>query len=346
MNPPLVLIVAGGTGGHISPGVALIEELQARGAETAILTLNKNAAYPDIAECGAHVHLYDAPPFPSSVKSLLLYPLRIARAAWQAVRVVKSYNVLVGMGGYPTIPALMAAVLLRRRIFLCEQNAVPGQVTRLFARFARGIFLTFPVDQSLPRAEITGNPVRKKLIAKRKRRPEKAVLILGGSQGARQLNEIMSGLLLDEKQSWTRKIHFFLQCGNAHVQTMQARLGGLKNVTLFGFHSNIQELYAKAAVLVSRSGAGILTEAMLFGLPMILVPLATAKDDHQRANARVAERAGAAVMLDQTDSSHDAMAKALRELLESAPRLKSMSKESSALFFDRAASQIIDRVLR
>lgn len=341
-----VLIVAGGTGGHISPGVALVQEFVRRGVETAILTLRKNEKYPDIGSAGVPVLLYNAPPFPSSILSLIRYPFRMLGAFLYAFRALRTFDCLIGLGGYPTIPALMAAVVRRKQIYLCEQNAVPGQVTRLFSRFASAVFLSFPIERRIPRSELVGNPVRSQLIANRKRNPQIGlILVLGGSQGARQINQMLTSLLLDENRPWTKDATWLIQCGESHLESMREMLGARENVTLFGFHSSIQELYAKAAVLISRSGAGILTEGTLFGLPLVLIPLPTSKDDHQRANARVAEAAGAAIMIDQNDADHQRLADVLGKLLTSPEILEDMSRKSAALFAADAASRIAERVL-
>lgn len=340
-----VLVVAGGTGGHISPGCAMAEELRRRNHEVEFLTLIKNENYPDLKTATFKVHSYGAPPFPSGLSTLIPYPFRLMTAFMDAMVPVRAADAVLGLGGYPTIPALLAALILRKKIFLCEQNAIPGQVTRFFARFAAQIFATFPIS-NLSRVSVLGNPVRAKLRSAAAghswANKSKSILILGGSQGARQLNEMLVGLFMDH--SWTEKYTWFLQCGENNLESVRAKIGERSNVTLFGFHSNIQELYRQAHVLVSRSGAGILTEAMLFGLPMVLVPLATSKDGHQLANARICEHAGAARVIDQRDSSPERLAVILQELLGNEKAAGKMAEASRKLFHDNAAARIAEAI--
>ncbi|MCE9596379.1 MAG: UDP-N-acetylglucosamine--N-acetylmuramyl-(pentapeptide) pyrophosphoryl-undecaprenol N-acetylglucosamine transferase [Spirochaetia bacterium] len=340
-----VLVVAGGTGGHISPGCAMAEELRLRKHDVEFLTLVRNEAYADLKSAAFKVHSYAAPPFPSGIGSLIPYPFKLMSALLDAIIPVRRADIVLGLGGYPTLPALLAAVFFRKKIYLCEQNAVPGQVTRFFARFARHIFATFPISR-LSNVSLVGNPVRAKLrsAAAGHEWPSssKSILILGGSQGARQLNEMVVGLLLD--QAWSETYRWFLQCGENNLESVRAKLGERENVTLFGFHSNIQDLYKQAHVLVSRSGAGILTEAMLFGLPMILVPLASSKDGHQLANARICESGGAARVLNQTDSDPAGLANILRELLENEATTAAMALASRKLFHDNAALRIAEAI--
>lgn len=339
-----VLIAAGGTGGHISPGTALAEECVRRGHSVEFVSLTKNAAYPDLVGRPYPVTLHTAPPFPSSLLSLFSYPLRLGSACFRLRASVRRAHCIVGLGGYPTVPSLILALLRRRPIFLCEQNAVPGNVTRLFGRFAKKVFLTLKSDAFPGKGVLTGNPIRKALIEESKKPAAKnarpVVLVLGGSQGAKQINEMISAIL-SRSAAWTHDVEWFFQCGESHVESMKERLNLRSDVKLFGFHAGIQELYRKADLLVSRSGAGILTEAALFGLPCVLIPLPGSRDDHQLANARVFEEAGAARVVFQKDNDPARLEALLRELLSNPAEREKMRSASRALATQDAAAVIV-----
>lgn len=342
-----ILIAAGGTGGHISPGTSIAEESLRRGHSVEFVSLEKNKTYPDLQNRPYTVTLHRAPQFPSSLFALFLYPFRLISACMAVRRSVAGAEAVIGLGGYPTVPSLLAAFFLRKPVFLCEQNAVPGNVTRLFARIAKKVFLTLPVDPFGGRAVLTGNPIRTALLEESKKPSEKktrrTVLILGGSQGARQINEMISAVL-SESEPWTRDVDWLFQCGESHLESMKERLNLRSDVALFGFHSGIQELYRRADLLVARSGAGILTEAALFGLPAILIPLPGSRDDHQLANARVFEKAGAARVIFQKDTDPALLKKELTELLSNPAALQSMSSKARSLSAADAAVKILNEI--
>jgi UDP-N-acetylglucosamine--N-acetylmuramyl-(pentapeptide) pyrophosphoryl-undecaprenol N-acetylglucosamine transferase len=342
-----VLIAAGGTGGHISPGTALAEECMRRGHSVEFVSLKKNAGYPDLSGRPYPVTLHAAPPFPSSLLSLFSYPLRLLSACVQVRKSVLRADCVAGFGGYPTVPSLLLAFLARRPIFLCEQNAVPGNVTRLFARFARRVFLTLESDAFPGKGVLTGNPLRTALVEESKKSSPKnsrpVVLVLGGSQGARQINEMISSILA-KSEGWTHDVDWLFQCGESHVESMKERLNLRSDVKLFGFHAGIQDLYGSADLLVSRSGAGILTEAALFGLPCVLIPLPGSRDDHQLANARVFEKAGAARVVFQKDSDPAALEALLRQLVQDRSMLGQMSAASRQLAVVDAAGKIVSEM--
>ena len=175
MPKQTVLIIAGGTGGHIVPGLGLALEF-AQSTQPAydvlFLSLEKNRTYADFADVPCPVHVYASPPITKQPLALLEFPLRFARALWQAWRLLRAHDVsfVIGMGGYSIFPGIVAARLTGVPYYLCEQNAVPGRATRLFAGGARRIFLNFPVaakhqtaDFTEGRVVLAGNPLRPKL---------------------------------------------------------------------------------------------------------------------------------------------------------------------------------------
>ncbi|MEQ9363818.1 MAG: glycosyltransferase, partial [Leptospirales bacterium] len=272
------LIIAGGTGGHIVPGLGLALEFAAAGDAVHFLSLEKNRAYADFKDASFPVHFYAAPPLSKRPLALVTFPFRFARALWRAWRLLREQAVscVVGMGGYSIFPGIVAARLSGVPYYLCEQNAVPGRATRLFAGGARRVYLNFPVRDaqlsaafSPARALLAGNPLRPQLKAiagtpegsaqiksRRNKSTERkkqsgagrsaqgeavargqgglTVLVLGGSQGAAQINAMVAAAIpeLDggpRAGSGSKKKsgpidRWIIQCGERNLEAMRALL--------------------------------------------------------------------------------------------------------------------------
>ncbi len=347
INKRNILVTAGGTGGHISPGTALAAELRECGQIVNFLTLHKNKDNYDLINGSSAVYSYDAPSLSGGIRSAVTFIPRFTAALIKAASVIRSTetDTVAAMGGYPCLPALTAALLLRKRIVLFEQNVQPGKVTRWFRPFADHVFWTFPPAlegfSEDKKNHVTGNPIRpeirKKLTEaaaqKKKKRKDFTVLVLGGSQGARQLNEMVLSIVKKEHRQNRFKIRWLLQCGSLHLEKLQAGFpeSEYPELKLFAYHTAVQELYLQADVLISRAGAGIITEAAVFGLPSVFVPYPYAADNHQLANARYFESRGAAVVLDQKDSDPAALENVLKKLIENPEERESMSKAITEL---------------
>lgn len=379
-----ILIVAGGTGGHISPGVALGEELATRtetGYRPVLLSLNKNQNYPDLHSKDWKTFFYNAPPLTKKPLSLVLFPYRIIRALLFSFTLIRKERVkaVIGMGGYSTFPALLAARFAGIPLFLCEQNAAPGKMTLFFASVARKIFLSLPdLDEKIQefhreKIEITGNPIRKRMIqfakaarnkmekgdqeaqesddpgrdfsrleAISKTRHPLKILVLGGSQGAKQLNEMVI-LAMHRLVDCVWQ----LQAGAAHIDGIQKILREASHNTsieAFSFDSEIHKRLTHADLVVARAGAGVLTEVSAFGKPMILVPYPFAADNHQRKNAMVYVDAGAAEMIDTDEVDADSLVQKI-EVIQSDPvYMRKMGESSAGLARLDASKTIVDRV--
>jgi UDP-N-acetylglucosamine--N-acetylmuramyl-(pentapeptide) pyrophosphoryl-undecaprenol N-acetylglucosamine transferase len=371
-----VLIVAGGTGGHISPGVALAWALKERGVRVLFLTLEKNRGASDFKDPPFEVFTYGAPPLRRSLPALLLFPFRFLRALRKARSILRTYEVdgVVGMGGFPTLPALLAGRWLGRPLFLCEQNSIPGRVTLFFSRTARLLFLSLPDRAGLLRERnakslLVGNPLRPALgaLIRGETRSEEEedtgedpfdlletraakgsgeakplrVLVLGGSQGAVQLNEMtIAAVRSFPEVSWV------LQCGVKNLDELNGRLSPEEypNLRLLGYYDRIERLYRRADLLLCRSGAGVLTEAAAFGLPMILVPYPFAKDNHQLDNALHFEEKGAAVVINRKDNDPGELTAHLRRLLADPEERRRMGEAARSLSRPDAAGVIAQRI--
>ncbi|MBX7057931.1 MAG: UDP-N-acetylglucosamine--N-acetylmuramyl-(pentapeptide) pyrophosphoryl-undecaprenol N-acetylglucosamine transferase [Leptospirales bacterium] len=352
-NPaPSIVVIAGGTGGHITPGLALCHALQAAGAHVSLLSLEKNRSYADFITAPFAIDFYQAPPLQLRSIAALLLPWRMLRALWQARRIFRERQaqLAVGMGGYSSAPALLMARWMGLKTALCEQNAAPGRVTRWLAGSAGRLYLNFPVEEhwKLPqeRALRAGNPLRPALVAAAQDSPRASqqaralsILVLGGSQGAAQLNEMCLAAIA----SWQGPaLQWTIQCGQANLEGMRAALPLEKypNVELLGYVTGIEQYYRKADLAICRAGAGVLAELLLFALPAILIPYPFSADDHQGANARYLRDAGAALLLAQRNADAAELLETLAALAGDSARRKRMAGAARSLARPQAARTI------
>ncbi len=356
MKTPRLLIVAGGTGGHISPGLALGEEAAERQAEVMFLSIPRNRGYAGFRKVPFPLEWYDAPALKKDFISLIGFLPAFVRSTVQAMRLIEQFQptAVVVMGGYPSLPAAIAALVKGRPLFLCEQNAIHGKVTRLLKRFARETFLTFGEGDDT--GLCTGNPVRRTLKERAMRRTRKTrtlpaqptVLTLGGSQGARQLNQMLLRLWKDYPELAGR-YRWIVQAGESLLADFQREVDTelpaaiRKRITAFGFDADIFRFFEKADLVFSRAGAGNITEAALFHLPMILLPYPFAADNHQRANAAVVQRQGAAILIDRKDSEPEELAAALTRLSNKL-EYKKMAEKVGIMAKPDAAQHIVDEI--
>ncbi|MGA7964621.1 MAG: undecaprenyldiphospho-muramoylpentapeptide beta-N-acetylglucosaminyltransferase [Gammaproteobacteria bacterium] len=323
-----VLILAGGTGGHIFPALAVAEELQTRavpvhwlgGAKGLESTLVPAAGIGFTALPGRGIR-------GTGWRRKLLGPPRLVFAVYAALRLIRRLHpsAAIGFGGYASGAGGLAAWLARCPLLIHEQNAIPGATNRVLARFAKRILTGLPgaFDNN---ATLTGNPVRREFAqlappAERLRGRQGALrlLVVGGSQGAQALNAVVPAALARS----TYRFEVRHLCGVAHVEETQAAYREVDIAAdVQAFESDMASMCVWADLVVARAGALSLAEFAAAGLPSILVPYPWAVDDHQSANARVYEAVGAACLIPQSelDSARlsaelDALAEAGREHL-------------------------------
>ncbi len=321
-----VLIMAGGTGGHVFPALAAARVLRERGFEPVWLGTQR----------GLEAKLVPPQQIPiewisvsgvrgKGVTTLLAAPFQLARAVWQSIQVMRRRQpvVVLGAGGFVSGPGGIAAWLTRRPLVIHEQNAVAGLTNRMLARLARRVFEAFP--SSFPKsikAERVGNPVRREISAlpppeKRfaERRGPLRVLIIGGSQGASRLNVVVpAAMAMIDASLRPQVLH---QAGERHIA--QARESYAKHgveADVRAFIDDMAEVYAWADLVICRSGALTVSELAAAGLPAVFVPFAAAVDDHQTHNARFPVAAGAGVLIPEAELTPLRLANELRTLLQ------------------------------
>lgn len=316
----VALIMAGGTGGHVLPGLAVAAELARRGWHVVWV------GNPDSMEARlvpAHGFQIRWVRFSGlrgkGHKALVLLPFTLLRAFWQSLRVLRAERpaVVLGMGGYVAFPGAMMAALLGRPLVIHEQNSVAGLTNRVLARIADRSLVAFP--GVLPGAQHCGNPVRTAVLeidppAERfaGRSGPLRILVVGGSLGAAILNEVVpQALELIAPRERPAVLH---QCGRGNLELVEGRYRAAGVAAeVREFIDDIDEAYADADLVVCRAGAMTIAELAVVGVASVLVPFPHAVDDHQTGNARFLSEAGAAVLVAQAELTPARLADLLRE---------------------------------
>ena len=336
------LIMAGGTGGHIFPGLAVAQALRERGWTVHWLGAPGSMEERLVPPRGFALELVEF----SGVRgkgmaSLLGLPLRLGKALAQARAVLRRVkpDVVVGMGGYITVPGGLAAVLAGVPIVLHEQNSVAGMSNKLLARFAKRVFSAFP--NAIAGGQWVGNPLRAEFTQQAEpaarfagRSGPLRLLVVGGSLGAKALNEVVpQALALIPEATRPQVTH---QSGAKQIDALQANYtaAGVQ-ATLTPFIDDAAQAYAEADVIVCRAGASTVTELAAVGAAAVFVPFPAAVDDHQTANARFLVDAGAGWLVQQSVLSAQKLAEMLENmqrstLVEKAQKAKTMQKLEAA----------------
>ena len=324
MTARVALIMAGGTGGHVFPALALARELRARSWDVVWLGTRRGLESRLVPAEGIPLELLTVAGLRG--KGALVWlgaPLRLTRALWQALGVLRSRRpaVVVGLGGFVSGPGGIAAWLLRRPLLIHEQNAVAGFTNRQLARFATRVLAAFPGAFAAGMHEtVVGNPVRLEISAVPApderwsgRRGPVRVLIIGGSQGAARLNAVVPQALALLARDMALDVRH--QSGERGLDATRAAYQNAGVVAeIKPFIDDMAAAYAWADLVVCRSGALTVSELAAAGLGAILVPFAAATDDHQTCNARILVNAQAALMIAESALTPEALAQALRSV--------------------------------
>jgi UDP-N-acetylglucosamine--N-acetylmuramyl-(pentapeptide) pyrophosphoryl-undecaprenol N-acetylglucosamine transferase len=349
-----VLIMAGGTGGHIFPGLAVAEVLRARGI--AVLWLGSEGGMETrlVAERGFAIETLAIKGLRGKrVGTQLLAPMRIAKALWQALAVLRKHQpkVVISFGGYTAGPGGLAAWLQRRTLMVHEQNCAPGLTNRLLARVASRVMTGFPGSFPQVLNTTVGNPVRAEIaglpapeLRVRNGSAALRVLILGGSQGARALNDVLPAVF-----AGLPALRFDIrhQCGEKLVAEAQAAYAAAGvEARLEPFIHDMAEAYAWADVVIGRAGALTVAEICAAGVSCLLIPLPSAVDDHQAKNADYVSRAGAGAWFRQDAQLPARLAEALTALAASPDLRLTQAKNARAAAFPKAAERMADLIVQ
>ncbi|MDO9403586.1 MAG: undecaprenyldiphospho-muramoylpentapeptide beta-N-acetylglucosaminyltransferase [Polaromonas sp.] len=337
------LIMAGGTGGHIFPGLAVADALRDRGWRVYWLGGKGTPAHPSMESqlVPPRGYAFETIDF-SGVRgkgpsTLVLLPLRLLKAFWQSIQVMRRVqpDVVVGLGGYIAFPAGLMSVLLGKPLVLHEQNSVAGMVNKVLASVADRVFTAFP--KVLKNGEWVGNPLRAAFTAQ----PDPAtrfagrtgplqLLVVGGSLGARALNEIVpKALALIPPADRPQVVH---QSGARQLEELKANYAAAGvDARLTPFIDDTASAFADADLVICRSGASTVTEIAAVGAASVFVPFPSAVDDHQTTNARFLVDQGGGWLVQQKDLTPDTLARLIQDtgrpaLLAAAVQARTMQK--------------------
>lgn len=345
-----LLIIAGGTGGHIFPALVVAEALQKQGVHIEWMGTEKGMEKKLV---GNRFPLYFLPIKAlrgKSVMTKLMAPFHLLQSIVIAYRMIKKINpdCVLGMGGYASGPGGVAAWLLRKKLVIHEQNANPGLTNRLLSRIATTVLQAFPDAFSKNYHALTvGNPVRASITQlydqKKNQRREKPwqILILGGSQGAAAINRLIPAWLA--KCNHRSDFLLWHQTGQKELESTQQHYANLSDslYRVSPFIDDMEKAYAWADLVICRSGALTVSEIAAAGLPSILIPYPYAVDDHQYANAQFLVQSGAAVVLRESDCTAEKLDETINHLFSSSEHLHQMANQARICAKVDSTSQVI-----
>ncbi|MGC2236527.1 MAG: undecaprenyldiphospho-muramoylpentapeptide beta-N-acetylglucosaminyltransferase, partial [Pyrinomonadaceae bacterium] len=348
------LIAAGGTGGHIYPGIAVAKEIVRRdgGAEVLFVGTARGLETKIVPDNGFQLSLIHSAGlknvgFVGKLKGLFILP----KSFLEARSLIKSFKpeAVVGAGGYVSGPVLLMASLMRVPTLVMDSNALPGFTNRQLARFVDKAALTF--EEAMPffgkKGIVTGNPVRREFFEiQPKARDEKInLLIFGGSRGARAINNAMADAL-EFLTNFKDKLQITHQTGDADFEKIAEsyKRAGMETADVRPYISNMVEEFAETDLIICRAGATTCAEVAAAGRAAIMIPLPTAADDHQRKNAEALQNSGAARVLLQRDLNGESLAKEIIDLINSPEKISEMETAAKNLARKDAAEVTVDLI--
>jgi UDP-N-acetylglucosamine--N-acetylmuramyl-(pentapeptide) pyrophosphoryl-undecaprenol N-acetylglucosamine transferase len=354
------VLAAGGTGGHMIPAHALAAELKGRGHGVLLITDDRGARFPGLFE-GVPVHILPAGRLGGGPLGWLKAVGSVIRGRAEAKTIYREHrpDAVVGFGGYPAFPALLAASAVRVPTLLHEQNAVLGRVNRLLAGDAQAIGTAYDKLERLKaryrdKAVLVGNPVRES-VARLGELPfppfddvaPLKILITGGSQGATVLGKIVPEGLGLLKPSLRRRLQIVQQCRPDDIERVRTRYAQLGiPAELLTYIEDMPDKLADAHLVIGRAGASTIAELTAAGRPAILIPFAAATDDHQTANAREMTRAGGARTIQQADFTPQVLARQVEAMAADPVALNNAAARALSVGRPHAARDLADLVER
>lgn len=347
-----IIIAAGGTGGHIYPGIAVANEVMRRDSESEVLFVGTARGLETriVPESGFQLALIRSAGLKNvgllgKIRGGLLLPTSFAEA-WKVIRDFKP-DVVVGAGGYVSGPVVLTAHFMGRRTMVMDSNALPGFTNRQLARFVDRAALTFDEAAAYfgKKAVVTGNPVRSEFFEVKHRNAVKPlnILVFGGSQGSRAINNAVTSSLpiLRERSVEAAFVHQTGDADLADVATAYTE-AGIADADVRPYITNMVEAFDKADLIICRAGATTCAEVAAAGKAAIMIPLPTAADDHQRRNAEALERQGAARMVLQDDLSGESLASVIEEFDADPSKIDKMAIEARKMARSDAAEAAVD----
>ncbi len=354
----VVVIAAGGTGGHIFPGLAVVEKLAELNTSVVWIGTKEGMESRIVPAANVDIRWIKVKGLRGKgLAGLVLAPFKLAYACLQSIRILTQVkaSAVLGMGGFVSGPVGIAALLMRKPLVLHEQNAIAGMTNRYLSRFAKQVFCAMPgVFPSSVNARVVGNPMRAVLtpnaaaseadsiVTQRALR----VLVVGGSRGAQALNDMVPASIEQLPKGCIEVIH---QTGENDLNKVQAAYESIQQASdafkVSAFIDDMASAYAWADIVLCRAGAMTVSELSAVGLPSILVPFPHAVDDHQTMNARYLSDAGAAVLIQQSDLTASVLAAQLQNFIDKPELLNAMAVAAAKQYKPDAAQQVADALV-
>lgn len=351
-----IIVTGGGTGGHIYPALALARHVRERDPEAAILFVGSSGGLEAqiVPAAGFALETIPASGFQRTLRGLIPFGRHLFQGLSRARKIIADFQpgVVCGTGGYVSAPVVLAARLARCPAAVHEQNALPGLANRVLAPLVQRVCLSFeesrPAFPRCSRTVFTGNPrasevaVVERTAAERKLRLDPArstFLVYGGSRGALRINEVVTAYL---KAGWLPPaVQLLYVTGEIYYRQVKEQLGALpERVRLYPYLHEMPAALAAADLVLTRSGATTLAEITALGLPAILVPSPNVVHNHQFYNARLLEKAGAALLIEEKDFNHHRLRRELNRLQEDPGLLERMGRAGRTLGVPDAAERL------
>ena len=352
-----IVIAGGGTGGHLFPGVAIAEEFRRRSTENEVLFIGTKR--------GIEARVLPQVGFPLATLEVegikgrgiarsMAALAKIPPSLIQSSRIIRGFKprVVIGVGGYASGPAVLAARFMGVPTAIAEQNAIPGETNKILGRFADRIFVSFPETAGWFRKDrvlVTGNPIRAAIAGapRRERKPGESftILIFGGSQGAHRINVAVLEALphLGDLKGRLRIIH---QTGKDDVEAVtQGYRDQEMEAKVLPFITDMAAAYREADLLVCRAGATSIAEITASGKAAIFIPFPFAVNDHQTKNAELLVNRGAAAMIPERDLTGESLSGVIRRLAQDPGKIEEMERKAAGLGNARAAADIVDECM-
>lgn len=345
-----IIITGGGTLGHIYPALAIADKLRQK-ANILFIGTSKGIESEVIQKEGVQFRGVDVQGWTGKTK--VKFIIKLIKAFFLGIKYIREFkpDIVVGMGGYASVPVVLGAVLLRIKTLVHEQNSIPGKANRLLAKFVDKVAVNFAESQKylpIKKVVVTGNPIRaqfgqinrQEALLKFNLDTDKlTLLIFGGSRGAHRINEVMKEII----GFLPTKVQLIWATGEQDYQFIKEAVlkTGLK-IVVEKFFYDLPIAYQLADLVVCRAGATTLAEIIACNLPAILIPYPYATSNHQEHNAKLLVEKGAAVMIKESELSAEKLTNAIIELIENRDKLKNMAQKYQSFKITDATQNVID----
>ncbi len=356
-----IIISGGGTGGHVYPAIAIANAVKQLAPDVEILFVGAQGKLEmdKVPQAGYPIEGLWISGFQRKLTMRnLMFPVKLLSSLWKARKIIRHFDpdVVVGVGGYASGPVLEMATRMKIPSLIQEQNSYAGVTNKLLAKKASKICVAYSnMERFFPKEKITltGNPVRKDILDISDKceeglthfdlkKDKKTIVVVGGSLGARTLNDSMAAAL---PQLQNADIQVFWQAGKLYIEEFEPQVESIDNVKITAFIDRMDLAYAMADVVISRAGALTISELCLVGKPAILVPSPNVSEDHQTANANALVEKNAAILVKDVNAKETMIDVAL-DLLNDQNKMESLSKNIKALGKPDAADNIAKEVLK